>query len=97
MPPFKLEAHKAVKKDLRKISTQASGEIVNSILPQIARNPFDGIALTGTLRGFFKFVFHLEGISYRIVYQINEDEKIVLVLAIGTRENFYQRLLKKLK
>ena len=58
MPPFKLEAHKAVKKDLRKISTQASGEIVNSILPKIARNPFDGIALTGTLRGFFKFVFH---------------------------------------
>lgn len=31
-------------------------------------------------------------VEYRIAYQINDEEIIVLILKIGSRENFYREL-----
>jgi mRNA-degrading endonuclease RelE of RelBE toxin-antitoxin system len=36
-------------------------------------------------------------VSYRIAYQIYEKEKLVLIIAIGPREKFYEKLLKRIK
>lgn len=96
MPLFKLEAHKAVKKDLKKISPQAAREIVNKILPKITENPLIGSPLVGPLKGYFKFVYSFGGINFRIVYQIYHQQKIVFVVAIGPREKFYERLTRRI-
>jgi len=93
---YRLEAHRAIKKDLKKISPQVARKIVNIVLPRIAKNPLIGLALIGPLRGYFKFVFSFEGVSYRIVYQIYPKQKIVFVIAIGPREKFYERFLKRI-
>lgn len=36
-------------------------------------------------------------VEYRIVYDIIEEKVVVLFLMIGTRENFYERLLRRLR
>lgn len=92
---YKLEAHNAVRKDLKKISPQATREIVNKVLPKITENPFIGLPLVGPLKGYFKFVFHFEGVSYRIIYQIYSQQKIVFIVATGPREKFYERLIRR--
>ncbi len=93
---YQLEAHRAVKKDLKKISSQAAKEIVNKILPGIIHDPFSGLSLAGPLKGHVKFVFSFEGVSYRIVYQIYHQRKAVFIIAIGPREKFYERLLRRI-
>lgn len=95
MDKFRLEAHSAVKKDLKKISPMAAKEIVNKIFSAIVDNPFAGIQLAGPLKGYFKFVFHFQGVSYRIIYQIYIKEKIVFIIAIGPRGDFYARLIRR--
>ncbi len=96
MPQFRLEAHKAVKKDLKKITLRAAQEIVNKIFPKIAHSPFVGNPLIGPLKSYFKFVFHFEGVSYRIIYQIYSEQKIVFIIAVGPREKFYEKLIRRI-
>lgn len=93
---YRLEVHKAVRKDLKKTSPQAAKEIVNKVLPKITENPFIGLPLVGPLKGYFKFVFAFEGVNYRIVYQIYHQQKIVFIVAIGPREKFYERLIRRI-
>jgi len=96
MPQFRLEAHKAVKKDLKKITPTATQEIVNKIFTKIANNPFIGIPLTGPLKNYSKFVFSFEGVSYRIIYQIYSEQKTIFIIAVGPREKFYEKLIRRI-
>lgn len=93
---YQLHTLKSVHRDLKKLSKQASARIVNFCLPKLSRNPYSGIQLSGNLNGYFKYVFKFQGVSYRIVYQISEKDKIILVIAIGPRGEFYERLLKRI-
>ncbi len=36
--------------------------------------------------------FHLQGVSYRIAYSIQTPQQNVVILKVGTRENFYKSL-----
>lgn len=96
MDKFRLEVHSAVKKDLKKISPLAAKEIVNKVFTVIADNSFVGIKLVGHLKDYFKFVFHFQGVGYRIIYQIYIKEKIVFIIAIGPRGDFYERLIRRI-
>jgi len=86
-----------VHKDLKKISKQAAIQIVNFCLPCLSKDPHLGIPLVGDFKGYWKYVFQFKGTSYRIVYQIFKKEKLILVIAIGPREKFYERLLRRIK
>jgi len=35
------------------------------------------------------------GVEYRMAYQIKEQEVVVIIMQIGTRENFYEELKKR--
>ena len=94
---YQIHTLKAIRKDLKKLSKQTSARIVNFCLPQLAQNPYLGIQLSGNLKGYFKYVFKFRGTNYRIAYQISEKEKVVLIIAIGPRGEFYERLLKRIK
>lgn len=94
---YQVHALKAVRKDLKKLSKKAADKIVSFGLPQISKNPYAGLLLSGKFRNYWKYVFRYKGVSYRIVYQVSKNEKVVLVIAIGPREKFYERLLWRLK
>lgn len=93
---YRLETLRAVRKDLKRLSKTAAYRIVHFCLPQLAKNPRMGIPLSGNLKGCWKYVFRFEGVSYRIAYQIFDEDKLVLVVAIGPRGEFYERLLRRL-
>ena len=94
---YQVHTLKIVRRDLRKLSKPAAAQIVNFCLPQLSKNPYLGVPLSGNLKGYWKYVFRFKGVSYRIAYQISEKEKVVLIIAIGPREKFYEGLLQRIK
>ena len=97
MASFGLQTHKAVRKDLKKIRAEAAKKITHEAFPWIAHNPFIGIPLVGALKGYFKFIIHSRGVSYRVIYQVDKKRNIVFVIAVGAREKFYERLIRRLQ
>lgn len=67
------------------------------VLDKIAQNPFIGDLLKGDLATIYSYHVKINGIAYRIAYQIDAQEIIVVVMQIGTRENFYEELKKRFK
>ena len=94
---YQIRILKAVRKDLRKLSKQSATKIVNLCFPQLSKNPHLGIPLSENLKGYWKYVFRFQGVSYRIIYQIFKKERIILIIAVGPREKFYERLLKRIR
>lgn len=83
-------------KQLRKFDKNIRSAIINS-LEKIAENPFIGEMLKGDLSTIYSYHLKIAGTEYRIAYQIEEQEIVVIVLQIGTRENFYKELKKHFK
>ncbi|MEA3463568.1 MAG: type II toxin-antitoxin system RelE/ParE family toxin [Patescibacteria group bacterium] len=94
---YQVHALKAARKDIKKLSRGAANKIVNIGLLKISENPYTGLLLSGKFKNYWKYVFRYKGVSYRIVYQISKNENVILVIAIGPREKFYERLLRRLK
>lgn len=67
-------------------------------LQNISVNPYIGQPKRGDLSGIYGFDIKYKGINYEIAYTINEvnDKKVVVLLA-GTRENFYEQLKRYIK
>jgi mRNA interferase RelE/StbE len=54
-------------------------------LSELENNPRIGIPLTGNLAGLWKLRIG----DYRAIYQIKDNELLVLVLRLGHRKNIY--------
>ncbi len=94
---YQVQILKAVRKDLKKLSKDAAVKIVNYRLPKLSDNPHLGALLSGKFSNYRKYSCSYNGTSYRIIYQISKQEKIILIIAIGSREKFYERLFNRLK
>ena len=68
---------------------------VIAVLEKIAENPFIGDRLKGDLATIYSYHLQVTGVEYRIAYQIREQEIVVVVMQIGTRENFYEELKRR--
>lgn len=86
--------NKASKK-LAKGNASIATKIVES-MDAIRTNPYIGDLKHGDLKGIRCLDFYVSGTNYELAYDIEEDEDgnitIVLLLLIGTRENFYNEL-----
>ena len=88
-----LRAHPAVKKDLRRLSPEARNFILNDILPAIRHDPYRGEPLHGPLKGLRKF----RTAEHRVAYAVDERRHEVVVLEVGPRGGFYERLRRRLR
>lgn len=52
--------------------------------------------LSGELKFLYCHKFRINGVDYRIVFSVKNEEKKIFVWLAGTRENFYKELLRKL-
>lgn len=93
---FELKAIKAVKKDLKSLHPKLAEEIKNYHFKKIKESPLESFELGYSFKGLRSYHFNFEGTSYRIVYEVFEEDKLVVVIMIGTRENFYERLKRRL-
>lgn len=90
---YKLVLSKASQKFIKKISDNGLKEKIKTGLDRIKENYTVGKRKTGDLKGFWSLDVYYNKTNYEICYELIEDEgKVIIVVMIGTRENFYKEL-----
>jgi len=65
-------------------------ERIIKIVDKLLKDPYSGINLEGNLKGYWK-----ERVGkYRIIYKIEESEKIVIFFDVDLRKRVYKRFKK---
>ena len=86
----------AAERDLRRLSRKARREFFDIHLPKIDDAPREvGKPLHGVFRGYWAYRFGRRP-EYRVIYDIEEEIATVTVVLIGSRENVYARLRRRL-
>ena len=88
--------HPQVKKDVKKLDIQVKKEIQDYHINIILKDPFKYELLTGNFSGVYSYHFKKNKVEYRICYMIDNNKKVVYILMIGKRENFYNLLQRRL-
>lgn len=69
---------------------------ISAAMDTIRSNPLAGELKTGDLEGIRCLDFKYSGTNYELAYDLEEDQNgniiVVLLLLVGTRENFYEEL-----
>jgi len=94
---YKIKAVKPVKKDIKKLHHKVVELIKEHYFPIIKEDPNQAENLSGKFSSLKSYHFKYSSVDYRIIYQILEEEKIIRILMIGTRENFYKKLKLRLQ
>jgi mRNA-degrading endonuclease RelE of RelBE toxin-antitoxin system len=84
-----------VKKDIKKLDKPIINKVIQ-LFDELSVNPFSGITLAGDLSHLHKIEFHMQGVSYRMVYEIFQDRIQVKIIQVGSRENFYNELRRRI-
>jgi addiction module RelE/StbE family toxin len=92
---FKEKFHPKVKKDLKRLDKSLISKIPTH-LDRILENPYQNSQLKDNLSSVYSYHFRENRVEYRIAYTINEDNEVVIILLIGSRENFYREVFKRL-
>ncbi|MFH1308945.1 MAG: type II toxin-antitoxin system RelE/ParE family toxin [Patescibacteria group bacterium] len=82
---FKIIVSKSSAKGLKKIPLPWRSRIILSI-DLLQENPLMGEKLWGKLEGKRKIRIH----PYRIIYEVSEKEKTIIILETGHRSNVYK-------
>lgn len=78
-----------------KLANSGLKEKIKSEVLKISCNPYDNPQLHFQLKGIYSNHFSYQGIQYRIAYKI-ENNILIIIIAIGSRENFYQKLVVRI-
>ncbi len=82
---FLRQAHRFIKKADKPLKEKIREEVL-----KIGENPKIGEPLTGKLKKLRSHHFGFIRTQYRIAYEVRGD---LIIVAIGTRENFYRDLI----
>jgi mRNA-degrading endonuclease RelE of RelBE toxin-antitoxin system len=97
MSKYQVHLTRSAEKDLENLGSNKNKLKVINLLRQIQLNPALGVPLTGELTGFFSLHFSLIGYEARIIYTLIEENFVILVIAIGSRENIYKLAVRRSK
>lgn len=93
-----IKPSKPFEKSLKKLvkSNRHLLPLLTDAIHSIRVQPYIGDAKTGDLRGIRCVDIYYQRTNYELAYSLEEDEDgnpiIVLLLLVGTRENFYKEL-----
>jgi mRNA interferase RelE/StbE len=83
---FEIQFKKSVKKDLQKLSKSDQKQVLDNIQQNLAKDPYQGKALSGEFKGLYRWrTGHI-----RVIYAIQNKQLIILVLKIGHRKDVYR-------
>lgn len=83
---YKILYKKSVEKDLRKLATSQRNIIITKIQALAADPHPSGVT---KLRGSSD-LFRIRHTDYRIIYQVNDSQLIVMVVKVGHRREVYR-------
>ncbi len=96
----KIEYSPASSTYLKKLKEKPLKKLFLSAIEEILVDPYKaGELKTGDLSGIYGYDVRYKGANYEIAYAIreNEDGELVIIILVGSRENFYPLLKKYLK
>ena len=77
---------------IRKLHPQLK-PVIKSKIEQISNNPYIGKYLENELSGYLSF----RAKRYRIIYKVDDDNKIIQIHYVGHRKDVYELLGEQLK
>lgn len=83
---YKLLFDDKVAKDLKQIDKQWQKRILEAIRTKLVKDPYIGKKLVGDLSSYYRYRVN----DYRIIYEILEDEIILVVIKIKHRKDVYK-------
>ena len=86
----------AVAKDIKALPLVVQELLHQKYFPELSSNPFVGKPLVGIFKGYYSKAFSFVGTQYRLVYEINKKQITVIIVMIGSRENLYKNLKRRI-
>lgn len=85
-------------KYLKKIKDKKLSTLYKNAIDEILKDHTVGKLKTGDLSGIYGYDIFYNKTNYELAYRVEyKDDKIVVVIMAGTRENFYEQLKNYLK
>lgn len=79
----------SVIEDIKDLEDDLRDIVVGKYLPALQKDPQAGMPISGDSKGLHKFSFSHDGTDYRIVYEVVEINKMVIVIIIASYDDFY--------
>lgn len=89
---FDLRYMKRAEKFFKKIREKNLKESFCEALCNIKADPYVGERKVGDLAGLYCFSVYHNRTNYKIAYRIYKEDAKVVIIHVGTRENFYDEL-----
>ncbi len=93
---YEIRLSKGAVKDLKKMKS-AQRDYIYSRIYEIAENPYQNEKLSGPFRGLRSQHGKFKGVEYRVIYYIDEEGKLIIIALVGSRENIYKELTKRMQ
>lgn len=85
-------------KFLKKLKDKKLKVLYQKAIDSILEDPFIGDAKIGDLAGIFGYDIYYNKTNYELAYTIEYvEDRVVVVIMAGTRENFYDELKRYMK
>lgn len=85
-------------KIIKKIKDKKLKTLYQEAVDKICENHLVGEAKTGDLSGVYGYDIYYNKTNYELAYTVEyTEEKIIVVIMAGTRENFYDELKQYMK
>ncbi|MEA3355989.1 MAG: type II toxin-antitoxin system mRNA interferase toxin, RelE/StbE family [Candidatus Bipolaricaulota bacterium] len=94
---YRIETYSRVKRDLKRLDKRLQEQILEEHYPNIEADPYRAYSLSHEFKGLWSYHISYRRSNYRIVYEIYPQDRIVLVIMIGSREGFYKALRRRIK
>jgi len=95
MKKYDIRLSKGSVKDLKKMETALRDFMYNRIY-EIAEDPYRNKKLTSPFKELRSYQCKFKGVEYRTIYYINEEGKLIIIALVGTRENLYKELARRI-
>jgi len=84
---YSIQWHEEATSDLKKIDRQKQKKVIARIKDYLSKDP---LSLGKPLKGIFKGLYRYRYGSYRIIYAIDRESLVILILRIADRKDVYQ-------
>ena len=92
---YEIKSIKAVKRDVKKLPADVLNDIETVHFKSISQNPFQSHELGYAFKGLRSYHFNHRGTSYEILYEVFEEDSLVVIIMIAPRESLYEKLKRR--
>lgn len=92
---YEIRLSKGAIKDIKKMEP-ALRDFMYSRIYEIAEDPYKNTKLSRPFKELRSQHSKFKGVEYRVIYYIDEEGRLIVIALVGTRENIYDELARRL-